>query len=74
MFLLTASTLTSEMCIRDSDRSNEKLPNIVSSYNSYLIKKGPELELQENKIVNVEIASSKITNIVIHPNAMEKGY
>ena len=50
------------------DRSNEKLPNIVSSYNSYLIKKGTELELQENKIVNVEIASSKITNIVIHPN------
>lgn len=49
-------------------KSKEKLPNIVSSYNSYLIKKGTELELQENKIVNVEIASSKITNIIIHPN------
>lgn len=50
------------------DKSEEKLPNVVSSYNSYLIKKGTELDLQENKIVNVKIAASKITNIIIHPN------
>lgn len=43
------------------------LPNIVSQYNSYLIKKGTELELQENKVVNIDIASKKINKIVIHP-------
>lgn len=50
------------------NKSSDKLPNVVSSYNSYLIKKGTEVSLQENKVVNVEIASSKITNIIIHPN------
>lgn len=46
-----------------------KLPNIVSSHNSNLIKKGKgiEPELQENKVVNVNIASSKINGITIHP-------
>lgn len=48
-------------------KSEEKLPNLVSSYNSYLIKKGTEVELQENKVVNVNIASSKIKSLVIHP-------
>lgn len=46
-----------------------KLPNIVSSYSSHLIKKGKgvEPELQENKVVNIELASSKFNGIVIHP-------
>lgn len=47
----------------------KKLSNIISSHNSYLIKKGKgiEPELQENKIVNIDIASSKINGLVIHP-------
>ena len=48
-------------------KKEEKLPNLVASYNSYLIKKGTEIELQENKVVNVNIASSKINHIIIHP-------
>ena len=48
-------------------KKKEKLPNLVASYNSYLIKKGTEIELQENKVVNVNIASSKINHIIIHP-------
>lgn len=49
------------------EKSTEKLSNILSSYNSYLIKKGTEPELQENKVINVDIASSKINGIIIHP-------
>lgn len=45
----------------------DKLPNIISSYNSYLIKKGAELELQENKVINTDIASKKINGLIIHP-------
>lgn len=48
-------------------KSMDKLPNVVSSYNSYLIKKGTELELQENKVVNINLAGGKINGIVIHP-------
>ena len=48
-------------------KSKEKLSTIISDYNSYLIKKGTEPELQENKVVNVEIASSKINGLIIHP-------
>ena len=49
------------------NKSTKKLSNVVSSYNSYLIKKGTEVELQENKVVNVKIASGKINELVIHP-------
>ena len=49
------------------NKSAKKLSNVVSSYNSYLIKKGTEVELQENKVVNVKIASGKINELVIHP-------
>ena len=49
------------------NKSTKKLPNVVSSYNSYLIKKGTEIELQENKVVNVKIASGKINELIIHP-------
>ena len=50
-------------------KSTNKLPTIVSSYNSELIKKakGIEPELQENKVVNINIASSKINGLIIHP-------
>ena len=48
-------------------KSSDKLPITISEYNSYLIKKGTEPELQENKVVNIEIASSKINGLIIHP-------
>lgn len=48
---------------------NEKLPNVVSSYNSNLIKraKGIDITLQENKAVNIELACKKINGVVIRP-------
>lgn len=48
---------------------NEKLPNVVTKYSSTIIKrgKGIDITLQENKEVNIEIASSKINGMVIHP-------
>ena len=49
--------------------STEKLPNLVSAHSSNLIKrgKGIDLTLQENKAVNIGIASGKIHGMVIHP-------
>ncbi|MDD5796642.1 MAG: VanW family protein [Oscillospiraceae bacterium] len=48
---------------------NEKLPNVVSSHSSNLIKrgKGIDITLQENKAVNIKLSCSKINGIVIHP-------
>lgn len=50
----------------------EKLPNLVSSYDCGLIKRGPgiELRLQENKATNIALAGSRINGIVIHPGEM----
>ena len=47
----------------------EKLPNLVSSYNCDLIKRGPgiALQLQENKATNIALACNCISGIVIHP-------
>lgn len=47
----------------------EKLPELVSAFESHLIKRAPgvELELQENKAVNIRLACSKLNGIVIHP-------
>lgn len=47
----------------------EKLPNVVSSHNSNLIKrgKGIDLSLQEGKATNIKLACSKINGIIIHP-------
>lgn len=47
----------------------EKLPCLVSQSSSNLIKraKGIDITLQENKAVNIDIASKKINKIVIHP-------
>lgn len=51
------------------NKENEKLKNVVSEYNSVIIKKGKGIDpvTQENKAVNIKIASSKISGIVIHP-------
>lgn len=50
-------------------KQEEKLPNLVSSYSSHLIKrgKGIDLRLQENKAINIRLASRKINTIVIYP-------
>jgi len=47
----------------------EKLPNIVSSHSSNMIKraKGVDLKLQENKAVNIKLANSKISGMIIRP-------
>jgi len=47
----------------------EKLPCVVSEYNSNIIKRGKGIDIthQENKKVNIEKASEKINGIVIHP-------
>lgn len=47
----------------------EKLPCVVSSHSSRLIKRGPGIdpELQENKAVNIRLACAKISGTVIHP-------
>ncbi len=52
-----------------TDKSKEKLPNIVKSHTSILIRRlhGVDIRLQENKVTNIMIACSKINGIVIHP-------
>ena len=51
------------------NKQNKKLKNIVSEYNSVIIKKGKGIDpvTQENKAINIKLASSKISGIVIHP-------
>lgn len=48
-------------------RSAEKLPNIIKGHRSILIRKlhGVYLELQQNKVKNLELASSKIDGLII---------
>lgn len=50
-------------------KKEEKLPNVVSSHSSALIKKGPgvDLKLQQNKVVNINIANKSLNHIIIHP-------
>lgn len=47
----------------------EKMPNVVTSRSSNLIKrgKGIDIRLQENKATNIMLACKKINGIVIHP-------
>ncbi len=47
----------------------DPLPNLVSSHSSKLIKTGPGIDrtLQENKAVNIELASACISGLIIHP-------
>jgi len=49
--------------------ANEKLPNIVFSHSSNMIKRGKDIDLtlQENKAVNIMLACGKINGIIIHP-------
>ena len=48
---------------------SEPLDNLVKSHASILIRKlnGVDLTLQQNKVTNLRIASSKFNGIVIHP-------
>lgn len=48
---------------------DEKLPNIISSRSINLLKKGKGIDpvLQENKAVNIKLASNKMNGMVIHP-------
>lgn len=50
-------------------KSDEILPNVVSSHSSNMIKRAPgvDLTLQLNKAVNIDLAGSKINGIVIRP-------
>ncbi|WP_288876689.1 VanW family protein [uncultured Allobaculum sp.] len=50
-------------------RQEEPLPYVVASYSVPMMKKGPGIDpvTQENKAVNVHIASSKLTGMIIHP-------
>lgn len=51
------------------EQRSDKLPNVVSSHSCKLIKRGPgiDLTLQENKAVNIEIASATMNGLVVHP-------
>ena len=50
-------------------KDEEKLDNIIYEYSSTIIKKGKDIDpvSQENKAINIQLASSKITGIIIHP-------
>lgn len=49
--------------------SQKKLPCVVASYSSHMIKKGKGIDpvLQQNKAVNIRLACSKINGIIINP-------
>ena len=49
--------------------TTELLPVVLSSYRSHMIKRGPGIDpvLQENKVVNIKLAVSKINGTIIHP-------
>ncbi len=50
-------------------RTKKRLRNIVSEHSSHLIKRGKGIDpvLQENKAVNIALASSKIDGMIIRP-------
>lgn len=52
------------------EKKEELLPYIIKGHRSLIVRKlhGVDLDLQENKKINLEIAGKKITNIIIHPN------
>ena len=47
----------------------DRLPNVVSCHSSNMIKraKGIDLELQENKAINIMLACGKINGLIVHP-------
>ncbi|SDA11633.1 vancomycin resistance protein VanW [Ruminococcus sp. YE71] len=50
-------------------RTGSRLPNVVSTYSSHLIKKGKGIDptLQRNKAVNIKIAADTMNGMVIMP-------
>lgn len=50
-------------------KQDDKLSNVIYEYSSNIIKKGKGIDpvTQENKAINIKLASSKINGIVIHP-------
>jgi vancomycin resistance protein VanW len=52
-----------------SDKSEERLDNMVSSYRTYMIKKGPGIciEHQTNKAINISLACASINGAIIRP-------
>ena len=50
--------------------SDTELPNIVKSHSSLLLRKlyGVDMQLQKNKITNIELACKKINGIIIMLN------
>ena len=51
------------------EKSEEKLPNLVFSHHSNMIKRAPgvDLTLQLNKAVNIDLACKKVNGIIIKP-------
>lgn len=51
------------------EKRTDKLPNLVSSHSSTMIKRGPGIDpvLQENKAVNIDLACRRINGTVIRP-------
>ncbi len=51
------------------DVSDTHLPHVVSSHSNGLIKRAPgvDLTLQENKAVNIALASATMNGLVVHP-------
>ncbi|MCD8871706.1 YqeG family HAD IIIA-type phosphatase [Staphylococcus gallinarum] len=49
--------------------SKNKLPNLIYSHSSNLIKKGKDIDpvLQENKAFNIDLSASNINGVIIHP-------
>ena len=49
--------------------ADEKLPNVVASHSSNMIKRGPGVdpETQENKAINIKIANKSLNQMIIHP-------
>ncbi len=50
-------------------KQSEKLPNLVKSHTSILLRRlpGVDMELQENKVTNIALASAKINGILVRP-------
>lgn len=50
-------------------KQEKSLPNLVSSYSTQLIKRGPgiDINLQKGKATNIQIAAHALNNILIYP-------
>ena len=51
------------------NKSKEELPNIIKGHSSILLRKllGVDIQLQKNKVKNIELACDRINGIIIHP-------